>query len=118
GRAEGGENPTHPGTNECAGPPRASEQKLSRRKLVLECASHQQRVTCSDAVGSSGDVARRIRRGVQFEAELATGRGRPAGDLVAEAGCAVKEAYATNVAVLGGNGPQHLVEICGGWSTD
>ncbi|HLQ32218.1 MAG TPA: hypothetical protein VK457_05985, partial [Chloroflexota bacterium] len=50
---------------------------MSRRKLVLECASHQQRVTCSDAVGSSGDVARRIRRGVQFEAELATAMAAP-----------------------------------------
>src|SRR5439155_27359935 len=79
---------------------------------------HQQRVTDSDAVGSSGDVARRIRRGVQLEAELATGRGRPAGDLLAEAGGAVQQAHATNVAVLEGNGPQHLVEIRGGWSKD
>lgn len=37
-----------------------AEQNLSRRKLVLECASHQQRVTDSDAAGSSGDVARRM----------------------------------------------------------
>src|SRR5216683_426643 len=117
-RTEGGENLIHPCTDECGGPPRASEQNSSRRKLVLECAGHQQRVTDSDAVGGSGDVARRIRRGVQLEAELATGRGRPAGDLVAEAGGAVQQAHATNVAVLGGNGPQYLVEIRGGWSED
>ena len=59
GRAEGGENLIHPGTDECGGPPWASEQKLSRRKLVLECASHQQcvvRVVLHGSLGADAGV--------------------------------------------------------------